>query len=382
MPVFYEVDVKAEVADAWSAAITYIPSNITYMVQDMSAGPCTVGFDISMADPLLTADQFGPKRSEWRLRYGGTTINQGIITKVEPIPNDRVQVAGADYLWYLTQRVFPADYQTLTTALTDSVWLGGPLYYSAPGQSTDSIIQDILDLVNTFDPTDTIDFGLIQSSGGFGSPLVPFTIIPGDTTSILDQINTLCQQDGSMGLEGYVSVDGAGVIKLYVYANRYQIPPSVYPTITKDQIIGVPVWANNGPLSTVEIGWGIGHAISAQSIYAPSKTRFRRLEHSVDYGDEFRSQDMCDALVGAWGALNRSPQHDFACAIYLDTIPALIFEHAGVVLNFTTDHFMPFHNINGVDYRATELNFTLSNEGDNICELTLAQAYLDGEGEV
>ena len=96
----------------------------------------------------------------------------------------------------------------------------------------------------------------------------------------------------------------------------------------------------------------------------------------------FKSQDMCDALVSSYGKLNRSPQHDFTCTISADVIPALLFEHAGVVLNFTTDHFMPFHNINGIDYRATSMNFQLSNEGDNLIDLTLQQAYLDGAGEV
>ena len=225
MPVFYYVDVKAEVADSWSSAVTYIPSNINYLVQDMSQGPCTVGFDISMADPNLTQDQFGPKRSEWRLRYGGTTINQGVITKVEPIPNDRVQIGGSDYLWYPTQRIFSADYTTI-----DSAFLTTP-YISAPGVATDQIIEDIIALMNGFD-SDTIIINVL-SGGGFGVPLVPYTIIPTDTTTILDHINSIAAQDAAIGAEGFMSVDGAGVITLFIFSNRYQIPPSLYPTITK-----------------------------------------------------------------------------------------------------------------------------------------------------
>lgn len=376
----YFVDVKAEVTDGWADAVTYQPSNITYLVQDMTAGPCTIAFDILMSDPLLTQDQFGPKRSEWRFRQEGTTISQGIITKVAPIPNDKVQVGGSDYLWYLDQRIFPADYTTLEDALGGSVWDGGPIYISGPGETTDAIIEDIIGVINTYD-TDTVVITVV-SGGGFGSPIAPFVIVPGDTTSILQQISNLAQQDADIGFEGFINVDGSGVITFYIFATRYQIPPSVYPTITNDMIVGTPTWANNGPASTVEIGWGIGHAISSQSIYGPSKSRFRRLEHSIDYGDEFKSQDMCDALVASWGALNRSPQHDFEVTIYADKIGALILEHSGVVLNFTTDLFMPFHNINGVDYRATQMNFQLSNEGDNLVDLTLEQAYLDGEGEV
>lgn len=370
----YFVDVKAEVADSWADAVTYQPSNIVYLVQDMTAGPCTIAFDIAMSDPLLTQDQFGPKRSEWRFRLEGTTISQGIITKTLPIPNDRVQVGGSDYLWYLDQRIYPADYSTFPTALA------GTIYISGVGEATDDIIKDLIDLTIAYD-TDTINL-VVASGGGFGSPVAPFVIVPGDTSTILSQISNLAQQDDDIGFEGFINIDGAGVITLYIFATRYQVPPSLYPTITNDQIVGTPTWSNNGPTSTVEVGWGIGHVISSQSIYAPSKARFRRLEHSIDYGDQFKSQAMCDALVSSWGALNRSPQHDFECTIYADSIGALILEHSGVVLNFTTDLFMPFHNINGVDYRATQMNFQLSNEGDNLVDLTLEQAYLDGAGEV
>lgn len=370
----YFVDIRAEVTDDWSAAVTYQPSNIVYLVQDMTAGPCTIAFDIPMSDPNLSQDQFGPKRSEWRFRLEGTTINQGIITKTAPIPNDKVQVGGSDYLWYLDQRIFPADYTTFPTALS------GFIYISAPGETTDAIISELIDLTVSYD-VDTVYFSTI-SGGGFGTPTAPFVIVPGDTTSMLSQIANLAQQDANIGFEGFINVDGSGVINLYIFATRYQVPPSIYPTITNDQIVGTPTWANNGPTSTVEIGWGIGHAISSQSIYGPSKSRFRRLEHSFDYGDEFKSQAMCDALVASWGALNRSPQHDFEATIYADSIDGLILEHSGVVLNFTTDLFMPFHDIPGVDYRATQMNFQLSNEGDNLVDLTLQQAYLDGAGEV
>lgn len=380
MPDAYFVDVKAEVTDSWADAVTYQPSNIVYLVQDMTAGPCTIAFDISMADPLLTQDQFGPKRSEWRFRLEGTTIDQGIITKTAPIPNDRVQVGGSDYLWYLSQRIGPIDYTTFPGALAAA---NGVIYISNAGvDATDTIIEAIISLVNTYDSgIDTLTFA-VQSGGGFGVPFTPFVILVGDTTTIMDFINNLAQQDASMGFEGFVNVDGAGVISLYLFSTRYQVPPSLYPTITNDQIVGVPTWANNGPASTVEVGWGIGHAISGQSIYVPSKNRFRRLDHVLDYGDEFKDQQVVDALVGAWGAFNRSPQHDFECTIYADSIPALILEHSGVVLNFTTNMFMPFHDIPGVDYRATSMNFQISNEGDNLVDLTLEQAYLDGAGEV
>src|ERR1700704_4091978 len=96
--VMFTVDIKPEFNASYGPTTwtyTYKPSNINYIMRHGADGPSTIGFDIPMDDPFLTRNQFGPWRSEFRFKKDDQIIMQGLITKVNPIPNDRVQVGGA-----------------------------------------------------------------------------------------------------------------------------------------------------------------------------------------------------------------------------------------------------------------------------------------------
>lgn len=374
--------------DDWSSAIYYVPINLNYTIKQGSDDACAIAFDIAASDPNLTANQFGPTRSEFKLLRNGDLVMQGLITKVSPLVNDRVQVAGEDYLSYLGQRIFPYDYTTYQIACS-----GGPpsqpFFVPAFGTPSNTIIQNMIDAINATLNTRVV-YGV--SSVGTFEGLTSYPILPGDTTFIKDHISDISQQDTQIGFEYYV--DNSAL--LWLYANRYNVPPSNYVTITPQMCVGEPQWDNNGPASTVEIGFGLGNAIAGQSVYAPSLARFGRVDNIQLYGDSARDQDRVNSLVGAWGRFDRSPQHDFTVTVYADlVIPdnaegpafagAFYKEHAGVVLGFAGNWFTPFHQIGDADgpyyYRGTTLNFNLSNEGDLLCEITCQQCYIEDNAD-
>lgn len=370
--------------DDWESKITYNPSNINYIMKQGSDDASSIAFDIPASDPNLTPNQFGPTRSDFRLSRNGNLILQGLINKVSPIVNDKVQVAGADYLSYLGQRVYPYDYTTYEIAVSGTP----PFYTPAFGRASNLIIQDIIDAINAT-PNTRIVYGVNSNpdTDAFEG-LTSYPILPGDTTYIKDHISDIAQQDTQIGFEYYC--DNIAIIQLF--ANRYNVPPSNYITITPQMCVGEPQWDNNGPASTVEIGFGLGNAISGQSVYAPSLARFGRVDNIQLYGDSARDQDRVNSLVGAWGRFNRSPQHDFTVTVYADLVLAnpdwvgrFYQERAGVVLGFSGNWFQPFHQIGNADgpyyYRGTTLNFNLSNEGDLLCEITCQQCYIEDNAD-
>jgi hypothetical protein len=366
----WSVIIKAEITDDWSAGVEYLPSNIKYSVKHGSDDPCAIGFDISMSDPLLTADQFGPWRSEWQLLEDETTvINQGIITKTQPVANDRVQVSGEDYLTYLKKRIYPFDYTTFSDAAAGTPFVVGIGDARGTNGYVDQIIYDLISDVEALSNT----LGITVASSGTFEQLVSYTILPGDTTTIFDHLSTLAQQDGQLGFEYYVDINKI----LWIYADRYDPGPSRYLNLLDADIVSMD-WANNGVIASVEIGFGVYHEMSSQYVSSATMTRYRRLEDIQEFGDSYIQQAPIDALTAAWGKLNAFPQHEVTITVYPERIigPSdFILEHAGVVLNLDVDFFEPFHNIGGFMYRANQMDFTLSNEGDDIVEIELEQAY-------
>jgi hypothetical protein len=388
----WTVQIKPEIDAAYGTntwpGVTYQPSNIQLIKRSQLQDTSTLAFTIPLSDPNLTRDQFGPWRSDVRLiGPDGNNAFQGIITKTQLSGQSQVlHVSAEDYSCYLKRRMYPFGYAH--TSYTGTPFT--PQSYGPPGNDKTSAaaIEALIGQMN-FDTVAVVGSTLAAertySVTRHGSFVVnpDYTITPGDTTSIFDHISQIGQQDGSVGFDYHIDENKA----IHVYSGYYQVAPSIYTTIMGTDIIDLQ-WANNGPANTYEIGFGYGHGLSGISADPATEQRFGYMVAASDYGDSYTTQGMIDNRAAARGRLNRYPQHDATLTMYLDNITPLapstavfLHEYAGALLTLDAScftAFTPFHTIlaANVNYRATEIQMTISNEGDTVVQLTLEQAYI------
>jgi hypothetical protein len=371
----------------WAHAATFSPVNINYNIRSNLADTSTVAFTIALSDNSLSTDLFGPWRSDFRLYNSGDLVLAGIVTKTQlQMTTQQLQVAGEDYSCYLRKRIYPYIYN-------DGSDFGGaglvfdPTDYTPDGTSA-ACIEAIVakmnaETVTAVGATRAAERTFSVTRHGTFLALLGYTISPADDATIFDHIQQIGQQDGQIGYDWHIDETKA----IHLYAGYYQTPPSLYANIMGTDIIDFE-WANNGPLGTREIGFGYGRDVWHTFNNASCQNRFGLLVNSRDFGNNIYLQDPVNGRTNSYGQIDGFPQHDCTVTVRADHVvplvggaPGFYREKAGCVITLDQtafNAFRPFHTIPSasVDYRATELQFNVSNSGENTCTMVMEQIYI------
>lgn len=241
---------------------------------------------------------FGPKRSDWELWRGGQLISSGILTSVNLNKDrDTILLAGRDWIWYLKQRVFPFNPQDYVAG----GWVNWPMQWPATHADDPvdvSVIVRALIKSITIDPSTN---GTIQGARPitYSVPTMyqttKYSILPGDSTTIFDHIQTLSERND--GFEFDISPDD---LEFRTWAPRrdssygsIEYAFSVYdPSITTEDTIeafGQIVefdWTNEGPDGTYLTGYGTKeHKVGRTWTDPETLIKFGRFDLVYDYGN-------------------------------------------------------------------------------------------------
>lgn len=333
----YYIDLGTDPTFSGGSFISTYPEQLTFDDEIKAVG--NVAWQISFAAKdqdnatiISGHDVFGPYRTFYRLRYGNTAIQAGVLTSTNTIlGTDFMSCASKTWEHYLERWEYPFDgrtetplpnghvndYQHPNTYQDDElVGTGSPtppgLAYQATNRDVIRIISDLLS--TAMNVGNRVIFDLSNLSGLSGIK-TNFQLSLGDNTKLFSIINDLSGLGN--GFDWWISHN----MKFYwATPNRYGNPssPSIVHTFDSTSMPDDLAFTNNGPKATHVQGRGAGLAssttLSRAYGYAASQTQFSRLDESYDFGD-IRNATELIAKTKKQLSLDLNPQHEIPMTI-------------------------------------------------------------------
>lgn len=347
-------------------------------------GPGEIQWEVALSDGSLTADVFGPYRTDWLLRMNGIVdLCGGITTSVNTGSDDTgmfgsVRVAGLDWLHYLEQP-WPFNYSSVATnQATNQLSTLAQLFKIWNGQTQQTIVQALVDAVSTYESAPA--FTTIFSGTGWSNTLSKEIGFGDDTTLLQLILDVASLGTGAAALGFDVFVDPNKVITLT--SPRTTDPTAVTPTYTLDDsnVVAPPLdWTNNGPRATDTVTFGAAANNTNRigfSTYQPSRDTYRRWVRFEQLN--MASRDSIAAAADSVGYYDRFPHKDLKLTIRPDLLDA--GDETAGFLNRLGEAFAvnyniaPYHHINA-NFWVVEQQFYSPDGANWLCDLTLEQIY-------
>ena len=347
-------------------------------------GPGDIQWEVPLSDSSLTADVFGPYRTDWVLRMNGIVDLCGGITTTVNTGSESdglfssVKVAGLDWLHYLEQP-YPFSFSSVASnQATNQLSTLAQLFKIWNAQTMETIVTDLISSVSAYESVPS--FTEIFSGTGWSNTLDK-EIGFGDDTTILQLILDIAGLGSGASALGFdVWVDPNKVITLT--SPRITSPSAVTPSYTlNDATIVVPPldWTNNGPRATDTVTFGSAANNTNRigfSTYQSSRDTYRRWVRFEQLN--MASSDTIAAAADSIGYQDRFPHKDLKLTIRPDLLDAGdetagFLNHLGeaIAVNY---NISPYHHINA-NFWIVEQQF-YSPDGCNwLCDLTLEQIY-------
>lgn len=321
------------------------PLDLELSVNQNEEGSITGGFGRS--DPTVGRNFFGPYRNDWflfrdtKLLASGPMINAGWTDQNEGM----ITFAGATWHRLLDKRIWyfnPAepDYPTLISNFIYRSGVFPPADQKAVDRALHLIVRDLLDNVedngNSGDPTYTIQ-GTTQGA------VMSYEIYPFDTTSILQHIKTISEQDN--GFDFDITYRSHNSLNFRIFSPIKDSGGIVF-NLDRDNIQSL-TFANDGPLGTRNYVIGDGQPGTNWGFideYIPSSERFRTIESVTRFG-RVKNRAALERLANSETARTKEPVLSVNLTVYPDTIPNF-WSKLDTGIRVTVDYDFGFHNLN------------------------------------
>jgi hypothetical protein len=221
-------------------------------------------YDISLTNPMASYGYCRPYITDFYLYRDNLLIMAGIHTEIQPDLDTRLlKVSAKEWLHYLEKRIYPFDPANPTANLVT--------YFQ---NDAFVVVELILDAVLALSNSLPLNY-----DNGTSGLLVNWRNDPGDTNSIYDIIKDL--GDASPGFDFEVSPDK----EFLMYAPRKAISTGF--TMQAGRNILNLSYVDSGPDYNHLLGLGQGTTsrLGVVKEDSGSRTTYRRLDGSVDYGD-------------------------------------------------------------------------------------------------
>lgn len=294
----------------------YVPEKLSWSMRRSQPGE--IVYEVPLADPHMTRPQgglvpeFGPYRTHWYLYRDSKLLNAGLMTTTNLLDDrDSVLVSGKDWLHYLQRRLYPWN----PNSYRDGDWINWPVgwphetggYREVRGDPVEvvDIVKEILarmqavvapdipGVAGDTAPRGQLPIGFSVQPSGYTTK---YSILPADTASIFDHIESLSEKvDGGFDFE----ITPFQEFKMYFPNRSGPLPVYSFRVVTDntggDLAFGEVTkadWTNEGPDGTFLWGHGVvEHQVGAVWYYKPSIDKYLWLDKSYDYG-ELRNQDL------------------------------------------------------------------------------------------
>lgn len=357
---------------------TIDPENLNFTIN--LDDPHDISYEVSTDNPVIEeentaeGDWLGAYQHDWELLRDGEIITgmAGMVTSINiPSGQEVVKVTGKSWLHYLERRHYPFDpHNPLTWRLrmhNEDVCDIIHEMLTATLSRDYSLNIDLLDLVarTTFDSSLRIEFG--------------------DTEDMLSKIKTLAE--GKPGFDFEILENK----EFRLYYPEYSDPTilafmmitgSPETVVHTDSALETE-WTDNGPEGTHLLAFGAGSSYKMGRNYGSTEGQqtFRRLDHSMDFGDQPNFDALEKLAKGALRAAVR-PQREVPIKVAPENIndfwnvvrPGVYFESRTNIYG---------HQVTGTK-KLVSIDAEITNEGEELVELhsTLWKAWYDVDGVV
>lgn len=328
-----------EISDGGDLLCTVAPDQLQFRLQLGKLGPGTIAYDLGLHArdtvtnlEVVEHEFVGAYRTDFLLKRSGLTdpLMGGMHTPAPAAtdgaqPQDKISIAGQDWLHYLQRRVWPYD-----ATLSYVNWPAGLRFAVAAGEIGD-IVRALLETVRDVSPNWPLP---PDPPGGGGHPsyslgftvdcddtstTTNFEISPMDTTTIYDMIVTLAQNPtGEGGFDFLMTFDK--IFRL-VYP-EIGTPASPLYTLEQDAVTHLANMrelgmTNTGPAGTHFLGVGAGSSGQAGGVnrhFRANSAVYRRLDAVEQFGD-VKNLDLLETLTGGALSTGANPILEIPCVV-------------------------------------------------------------------
>lgn len=324
---------------------TWKPLDVDLQVTQNEVGSITGAF--ARSDPTVTRNFFGPYRNDWFLYRDTRLLSSGPITNAAWTDTNEGIISFAGKTWgvLLDKRIWyfdPAepDYPTLITNFIYRSGVVPPADKKAVLRALHLIVRDLLDNVeengNSGDPT-------YHVQGTTSNSQMTYEIFPFDTTTILQHIKTISEQDN--GFDFDINYRSAFNLDFVIHAPIKESSGITYQ-LDRTNIAGLS-FSNDGPIGTRNYVIGDGQPGTNWGFideYIPSSERFRTIESVTRFG-RVKNRAALERLADSETARTKEPQLTVNLSVYPDTIPNF-WAKLDTGIKITVDYDFGFHNLN------------------------------------
>lgn len=358
-------------------------------------GPGWIQADFPLSHPLLTADLFAARRTDWQLvaldQFGSPETLMAGITGPTNLGSsestgtiDVVRFSGADWLAWLLQPPGFFDYSlTMAQHLADGEnfwrsWLSlagtntANTIYSA---NQETVIQDLIESLER--GPDWVDLDPVFDGAGWAEDVdtyVPF----GDTRNVLEIILDYARLGDPYGFDIWVEPDKT----VRLMSPRNVTPESVSPYLSftdENSIVPPHSWTNNGPIATDTIVMGTGENNTRDfdfKFFQGSRDTYRQWAVLRDI--HVPGNTFADSAADAQGYHDREPQKDLRLVCKPDKVDPVDstagFRNLVGLAVEVTYNMTPYHLIDA-NFWVTGQELWSDRAGNWLCEFTLEQIY-------
>lgn len=355
----------------------FVPEHLSFDMRNSEAS--SISFEIPLSATGLRRDLFAPYRTDWELWRRGTgpgayqLLEGGLLTEVNLASDrDSVLVNGKSWLHYLEKRVYPFD---PVAYVEDRDWASWPKQWGLgdpSGEDLRIIVEDILEAMTDESNTPQIIFNNLNTGVYFH-----YKIFPADPTTIYEHIRKLSEVE-----DGFEFAILPGSLEFKMYPPTRDVGIAIYafePSENEfDGAVTNADWTNSGPAATVTVGYGSGSKFKKGfiSTHIPSQEQYRRLERTVDFGDQIASQPMLNSLAASQGYQDRFPQKKLSLTILNPEFQPVNFYTGGRPRSLIGNRiafrhdWTPYHLVNA-DFRIISMNWDVDQSGNEEVEFEL-----------
>lgn len=341
--------------------------------------------------PRAMPSGFAPKRSDWEIWRGGKLISAGILTEVNlNTDRDTMLLAGRDWIWYLKQRIYPFNPEEYVAGEWDKWPKRWPETNADNPVDISIIVRALVQSLDQDPETGDYFIGarLFSRHIPTMNQTTKYTILPGDTTTIFDHIQTLSER-----AEGFEFDIEPGTKEFNTYSPRrdssYGFPEYIFKVVDPagsepmdvvegyGQIIEMD-WTNEGPNGTYLVGLGTrDHRVGRVWTDIDTALQFGRYDLVYDYGELSNQQSLLAMLKDQqdlWPQKNLSltllnPEY-LGVSFYSGSYPrGLVGRRVRVFRDF-----LPYTIIQH-DFRINSIRWTVDQSTNEQVELGLEMLY-------
>ena len=357
---------------------TWKPLDVEFQKTQNEAGSVTGAF--ARSDPTVTRNFFGPYRNDWFLYRDARVIGSGPITQAgwQDTNEGIITFAGKTWEHLLEKRIwyFDPEEPVYETMISNFIYRSGievPADKKPVLRKLELIVEDLLENVmengNSSDPIYTV-------VGNTGSEQMTYEIFPFDTTSILQHIKTISEQDNGFDFE--VQYDSAFNLDFRIFHPIKESEGIVYH-LNRTNIQSLE-FTNDGPLGTRNYVIGDGVLAGNWGIideYIPSSERFRTIESVTRFG-RVRDRDALEKLADSEAGRTKEPVLSVNLTVYPDTIPNF-WAKLDTGIKVTVDYNFGFHDLNSdpddassfTFWRVKGYNLKVNRQGDPVVSFNM-----------